>query len=316
MRRGGSGRGRQVVLGLAVAVACMTPPLTAADASAAGALAAPPGFRLSASNGYTIRAFAFYDREGDQDAFYLFVTRKHSAVFYFTKADVTEASIRADLGAVGRVDVHFVPTGRSRTERSACGGKPVKFDAGFYEGAIVLEGEERYMHADATRARGEVRTVLSLLCPGGADSEGSGGHSPGALMTVRQKLGSTKMEFVARKNSPTRSSKFQAAIDERRGRLSISRAVSITGSARAFRYDVAARMATVRPAFPFSGKAAYHAAAGSPGGLFGDLTVDFPGRSGVRLTGARTRAALVRAVQNPSHPFRVPRLAQWPSTNL
>jgi hypothetical protein len=38
------------------------------------------------------------------------------------------------------------------------------------------------------------------------------------------------------------------------------------------------------------------------GHLRGNLAIDFPGRSGVRLSGAR--GSLQRWVQTPSHPFR------------
>jgi hypothetical protein len=280
--------------------------LAAASTASAESLGAPPGFRLEASDGYTIHAIAFDDPEGRGDDLLLLVARRHSAVLYATHATVTETSIAASLGAVGSIDLHFVPSGRVAVERSACAKKPFRFDAGFYEGTIDLDGEEGFMHAHATRARGEIRTLASLLCSGGVGSEGIGGDAPGARLTVHGKLAGSKVEFVAWKNSPTRVSRFEASIGERRGGLTIIRGVSATGSAAAFPFDTAAWSATVRPPTPFSGKAGYDGAAGPLRRFGGNLEVDFPGRSNVPLTGPGTRASMVRAVQNPGHPFRLP----------
>lgn len=280
--------------------------LAALPIASASSLGPPPGFRLEGSNGYTVRAISFDAPEGRRDELLLFVSRPHSIVVYATRAMVTDGSIAADLGSVGSVDLHFVPTGKTAAERSACAKKPFKFDAGFYEGTIDLDGEEGFMHAHATRARGEIRTLASLLCSGGVGSEGTGGHAPGVRLTVHGKLAESKVEFVAWKNSPTRVSRFEASIEERRGGLTIIRGVSAAGSAAAFPFDTAAWSATVRPPSPFSGKAVYDGAAGPLRRFGGNLEVDFPGRSNVPLTGPGTRASMVRAVQNPGHPFRLP----------
>jgi hypothetical protein len=57
---------------------------------------------------------------------------------------------------------------------------------------------------------------------------------------------------------------------------------------------------------PFEGEAAYRRGPGKSTSWHGDLTVDFPGRADVRLATPGSRASLIRAVQNPSHPFRLP----------
>jgi predicted DNA-binding protein with PD1-like motif len=306
----GGGRvaiGFGVVLGVALILcAALGGAFAAAPAASAESLGAPPGFRLKASNGFSVHAIAFDDRgAGRHDTLLLLVARKHSVVFYVIHATVTESSITADLGAVGSIDVQFVPSGEVRAERTACKEKPAKFDAGFYEGTIDVDGEQGFMHAHATRARGEIRVLGRLVCSGGVRSEGVGGHSPGAFLTIHGKVGGSKVEFAARKNSPTRVSRFEASIEERRGALSIFRGVSATGSANAFPFDTAAKAATVRPPAPFSGKAVYDGAGGPSRRLHGNLEVDFPGRSNVPLIGPATRAGMVRGVQNPGHPFRL-----------
>jgi hypothetical protein len=86
--------------------------------------------------------------------------------------------------------------------------------------------------------------------------------------------------------------------------LLIDRGVTVEAKPAAFDFDVPAGIATVAPPAPFDGEATYDRT--RQGATWhGDLTVDFPGRAGVSLTGAGTRASLVRAVQNPSHPFRL-----------
>lgn len=271
--------------------------------AAADSLFPPGGFRLPASSGYSIHALAFDgDPHGKRDEVILFVSSKSASVVYFAlkHVEVTETTIAADLGRVGSIDLHFVPTGMPREESSACDPRPIKFDSGFYEGRFDFEGEEGYARAHATRARGEVRFAVSLICGRSAD-EGIGGGSPGARLVTRRHWDSGKLEFEATKNSPSRPSRFQASIEERRAGLVIDRGVSAVAGAGAFDFDVPAQTALLAPPAPFQGAARFHRPDRRPGRLLGSLSVDFPGRSNVRLGGSR--GSLIRWVQNPSHPF-------------
>jgi hypothetical protein len=274
--------------------------------AAAESLPAPGGFRLSASHGYSIHGIAFDgDPRGEHDEVILFVGRQDSSVAYFAlgKASVTETTVSADLGSLGSIDLRFVPSGKPRVEKSACNPKPIEFDSGFYEGRIDVEGEEGYAEAHATRARGEIRLEASLIC-GASVNEGSGGHAPGARLLARRHWHHSKLEFEATKNSPTRPSRFRASIEERRGSMFIAREVNSEAGAGAFDFDVPTQTALVDPPAPFSGFARFIRRDDRPGRLRGDLRVDFPGRSDVFLGGRRS--SLIRYVQNPSHPFRVP----------
>jgi hypothetical protein len=282
----------------------LVPALTAAPA-AAEPLFPPGGFRLSASNGYNIHVLAFDgDPHGAHDEVILFVNRKNASVVYFAlkRVDVTETTIAADLGRVGSIDLQFVPTGMPKEESSACDPRPIKFDSGFYEGKFDFKGEEGYAKAHVTRAHGEVRFAASLIC-GRSRDEGIGGGSPGARLVTRRHWDSGKLEFEATKNSPSRPSRFQASIEERRAGLVIDRGVSASAGAGAFDFDVPAQTALLAPPTPFHGTARFHHTTRRPGRLAGSLSVDFPGRSHVRLGGSS--GGLVRWVQNPSHPFRL-----------
>jgi hypothetical protein len=275
-------------------------------ASPAGAaeLAAPSGFRVAASNGYTLSVIGLDDPHGERDAVFLLVRSRHAAVFYGARASVTPTSIRAELGVIGRINVSFVPTGQLRSERSVCGGKTIQFDSGRYVGTIDFEGEEAYSKVHSSSASGEAAMAANLICPG-FRSEGIGGHSPGARLTVEHR-GPRRFEFTAMKNSPTRPARFTASVDERREGMQISRAVEVVAAPGSFDFDVASGVANVSPPKPFSGEASYsRRLPGKRPHWRGDLRVDFPGNSRVLLTGPGTRAGLVRAVVNPAHPFRV-----------
>lgn len=267
------------------------------DAAASGRVS------LHASNGYSLEVFSIHKSEAERGEVLVLVEARRSAVLYFSHATVSETSIEADLGSVGRIDVDFVPSGRERKERSQCGGRSVTVDSGRYVGSIDFNGEQGYSEVHATSARGDAKFVLSLGCAESRD-EGFGGHSPGALLSVHHQ-GGARFEFEARKNSPSRPARFNASFHERRGSLSITRGVAVESRPAAFDFDVPAGTATVAPPAPFDGEATF-SRTGKGTMWHGDLSVDFPGRAGVSLTAAGSRASLVRAVQNPSHPFRLP----------
>ena len=233
----------------------------------------------------------------------VFAHRHAASVSYFAPAEVTETSIDADLGSLGRIDVTFSPSGKSKRERSACDKRPVSVDSGRYEGTIDFEGEEGFAQAHADSARGDLSFLLSLVCSTNG-IEGVGGRSPGARLTARHR-GARHFGFEAFKNSPSRKATFSAFVEERRGSMTIERSLKVRAGHATFDYDVPAGTATVAPPAPFHGKAAFRRRSKGPPSWHGDLSVDFPGRAGVHLAGAGTRASIVRAVLNPSHPFRL-----------
>ena len=287
---------------LLIVSACLLSGLFVIAPAQAEPLPAPAGFRLPASNGYSLSVLGAQNPKTGAGFVFLFVRSRHAEVFYESPATVTPTSIEADLGPVAHIDVDFVPSGQARSEDPPCGA-PVSFDSGSYVGAIDFEGENNYSQAHATSARGEERAAVSLICSGGPHSEGVGGRSPGARLTVHGSR-SPEFEFDAMKNSRTRPAMFAASISERRGAVHISRLVQVTAGSGAFDYDVAKGFGDVNPPAPFSGEATYDRVPGRRPIWRGDLSVNFPGRPNVRLTGTGTRAGMHRAVLNPSHPFR------------
>jgi len=274
--------------------------------AAAEAPLAPGGFRLPASNGYSVHALSFDgDPHGEHDELILFVGRKSAGAIYFAlhRVQVTETTIAADLGRLGSIDLQFVPSGRNRKAHPRCEPKQsVEYDSGYYEGRIDLYGEEGFTAVHATRAAGELQLGLNLICPGGSVNEGFGGHAPGARLRLRRRWAGARVELQARKNSPSRPTRFEASIQERREGLVIFRNVAVTGAPAAFDYDVPAQIARLAPPSPFSGTARFQRSGKGAGRLQGALSVDFPGRSNVSFADAR--GSLIRYVDNPGQVFR------------
>jgi hypothetical protein len=266
----------------------------------------PGGFRLSASNGYSLHALSFDgDPRGEHDELILFFDRKGAEATYFAlhRVTVTETTIAAALGGLGSIDLHFVPSGRTTKEHPRCEPRQsVEFDSGFYEGRIDFEGEEGFTEVHATRAAGDLQLGLNLICPGGPRVDGAGPGLPGALLHARRRWSKGSLEMQARTNSPTRPTSFEASIEERGPTLPVIRSVAVSGAPATFRYDVSAQAARLAPPPPFAGVAGFDRAGKRQGHLHAGLTVDFPGRSGVSLAGLR--GGLSRYIANPSHPRR------------
>lgn len=267
----------------------------------------PSGFRLQASNGYTLTAIAFNDPDGERDLIQLIMSKRHAAVLYLVPAIVGPTSIESDLGSIGHIDVDFVSVGEPHMERSDCDRESVLVESGRYEGTIELKGEEGYAEVRASTARADAKQLLNLICSGSLRSEGSGGNSPGARLTARtaKRRSARRFEFTAFKNSPTRPARFSASISERKGRMLTVRGVEATGPPKSFDFDVPTGTARLYPPEPFEGEAVYFRPAGKRDQWKGDLRVDLPGRANVRLAGRGTRAGLIRAVLNPGQVFRL-----------
>jgi hypothetical protein len=274
----------------------------AAEATAASVL--PRAFTLAATNGYKAEVLGLFNPELDRGAVILTLGRGGSGASYATQAVVvTETSIEANFGALGEIDVRSVPSGGSVTERSSCGDKPVTVPAGRWEGTIRFRGEEGFASVDATTARSEVKPFLEVVCVAETD-QGFGGNSPGALLTVKRRNGTEKLELNVRKNRRIGPTRIKAELSERRGGIEINRNVSAVGPSKTFQFEIPPGRATIGPSGPFSGSLELTRRPGSSPQVHGGLKVDFPGRAGVPVLGpGKARAGLVRAVLNPSHPF-------------
>lgn len=267
----------------------------AVPANGAEPLPTPPGFTVEASNGYSMFVFGVQPRQGKPASIGIVTSRGHTGAFYAAPAKVTDTSIEADLGALGEIEVTFRPSGRARRARSSCDERPVSFDAGYYEGIIDFKGEEDYTAVATSRGRADIRFLLDLVCPGIGGGSGSGPFLPGAELNVRSKDAKFGADLTVVKNSPGARAHFEAGVSEMRDGIGIFRHMQIFAPPSSFEYDPRVRTATVRPPAPFSGTGRFRRSASKPNRWTGDLTVDLPGKSDVRLTGGDLRVHLVHA---------------------
>lgn len=281
------------VVGVLLAALALGPAAVAAPtrdrAAAPKSLFVPGAFRLEGSNGYTLYMVgmpAYGKRSG---GLLIYASAKGRYVKYQAPAVVTDESIEADLGELGKVSVVFRRSGKPIS--AVCGDREIRFDSGSYEGTISFHGEEGYTSVEATTVPGDVKFALAPCGEGDWFSEGWAGRPPGAELYVRNPaLG---QGLSVRKRRPDAAATIVAWMREyTSGRISIERYAASRISASAFTYDRPLRTATVSPPAPFAGSARFDRGKKAGQRWSGDLTVDLPGRSAIPLTGASLRAYL------------------------
>jgi hypothetical protein len=257
-------------------------------------------FRLQASNGYELYVMAFAPPEGDEGEIALFLfDGRHFGVSYATPATVTQTTIDADLGKLGRISVTLAPTGGTKTVRGCRPGSTIRVETERYEGTIEFHGEEGFTEVSATSAPLDYPTAI--VCSAGDEGGGSDQdlhELPGARLHAQKDFPDRyRLEFDAVQNRPGSRVSVNAEVEEHRGEMEIHRAAWLWARAGALRYDRRLRSATVKPPAPFAGHATFHDAARLRNRWTGNLTVDFPGHAEVPVTGPGFHALL-------EHPYR------------
>lgn len=273
-------------------------------------------FFLKGSNGYRIFVFAlFRPGYGESSDVLVTVSREGQGASYFAPGVVTDKKVEADLGELGEIDVTFRPSGERGMVSRACAPSKVPYEKGTYVGTIEFRGEEGYTQVSAERARFSPFVLAGIGCPYTVTDEVFGRDLPGARLLARAKLGQRQLEVRAHQNRPGRRVRIQAALEERRGRISIGRLVTFAAPANAFHFAPDLRTAALDPPAPFSGTGFFRRDAKPAGRWTGNLSVDFPGRSDVPLTGERFHVNLrhSRLVEETISPSRL-NLSAWPST--
>lgn len=301
MRRG-SRRGIWVALSLVVAVAfCGLAPAGAFAADVEEDEGFAGAFVIDASRGYRIFGVAFARPNAKRGELALFVARKHASAVYFMPATVTATSVKADLGAVGSVDFTLVLSGRKKRVHPSCDKKQsATYEPGFFEGSFEFHGEEGFADATVTRTPLLIQPLLDLGCGGGALFGETWGPAdlPGARLLVKSRRGSEKLEVQLNKNGAREATHFEASLSEKRGKLQIHRSVGGFTSASAFEFAPDVTRARVKPPPPFSGSALFSRHASPSNRWTGNLAINFPGHSGVRVAGPGSRATLAHALRS------------------
>ncbi|MBN9623910.1 MAG: hypothetical protein J0H06_13330 [Actinobacteria bacterium] len=299
-------RRRPIVVAALLALACaglVVGVASAATKAEAEEVSPPGGFELRGSNGYEITVSVYLDEDTGRGQVGLTARRGHERASYVSPAKVTEDSVRADLGSLGRIDLVLHKSGRTETVKERCSRYRETFETGTYEGTFEFNGEGGFTRARATRVAG--LSYLGLLDAGfDCDSQGTntsfGPQEPGARIDGTSLAEGRDLKFQLIKNRPGGKTVYSGSLRERRDGIRISREVSGVAPAGAFRFGNSLRTATVSPPAPFSGSAGLRRDpnAVSPH-LAGSLKLAFPGHT-VGLTGPEVHVGIVHARQTKS----------------
>lgn len=263
-------------------------------------LSIPGAFELPAGNGYTLYAIVRPPRgSGTQGSLLLDVSRKGRQVTYEAPATLTETSIEADFGEVGKVAVEFQRANKAAT--LACGKEKFQYESGNWVGTIQFHGEEGYAAAEATSVPGTLQFLRGEFCAP-VFTSGSSGPRKGAELFVRNPgLGP---QLSVYDHHPGGRAAIIARLREYVGGttgvvgsgISIERVVAAWIPGDDFTWDQRQlRTATLAPPAPFSGIAHFDLGLKAGRRWSGALTVDMPGRADVPLTGPLLRASLRRS---------------------
>lgn len=271
-------------------------------------------FAVTGSDGYQMTVSA---RPGDPEAE---VTAESStgSVEYLVPAKVTSTAIRARIGKVGRIDVHFVPSGRERrvpiSKRCVKDQPPVAAARlGHFVGTIELHGERDYTKVVAKSAPGGIGDPPAIKgekveCEYHEPRAQKKSELESAELVAKPTEGTTLATRRLFPGFPGLSPKhaqllrkaphfvFLAVVSETAGGISILRSASALGGSQTFLSDAAMTSATVSPPAPFIGSGAFLREADGSVSWTGSLAVQMPGLGTVPLTGGTAELASV-AVQ-------------------
>jgi hypothetical protein len=234
---------------------------------------------------------------------------------YTVKGKVTANSIRASFGKLGRIAVHFVPSGRERTVKvpaKCLKERPPTVTArlGRFVGTVEFRGEGGYTKVDARSAEGGIGDPLADLpekiqCGFRQSKAGhrrelesvgiQGSPREGISFGVSGFFGELPALATKVKHLPPQGDRvlFLVFADEKVGKVSILRGAGALGDSGNLLYDDSLTTATVSaPASgAFTGSADFVRAADGSTSLTGTLAVSLPGLGTVPLTGGEAELA-------------------------
>jgi hypothetical protein len=252
-------------------------------------------FRLEASHGYTIFGFAASERLDGRGSIVLIVHRKGATAIYGAPATITPTRLEADLGTLGRFSAEIAPSGKKKQLRSRCNDEVDTVEPHVYRGRFEFHGEQAYTDVVATDVPEYSRFSLDFTCQVVVSEEEWGRGLPGARLHASFRRHDRRLSLQLNKNRPDAATSFSATLAETRNGIGIQRTVSGRRPPGAFEYEPLLGAATVELSPPFSGVASFRRGAAPANRWTGTLSVDFPGKSNVSLTGGAFSAHLVHA---------------------
>lgn len=297
---------------LTVALCALAPAM--ASAAEEGGEEVSVQFAVPASHGYEIlvlgTGFAENEierREGPGEAVLYVAKGRHRVALYRTTALVTETSVEADFGALGRIDLDLAKTGKkgkARAPGGICGRDVIPYEKTTYHGVFEFHGEEGFADASASRIPVSPQPWVDLICANHYQVKWERGPDAlGASLSYKRKAGTGgRVGLEVTKSRPGGRTLVTAGTLEKRDGVTIARQVEVLVGAGSFRYKRFLDRATVRPPGPFAGSATFRRHAKPQNRFLGNLTVDLPGRADVPLAGPGLHPTLVPAswsVQGP-----------------
>jgi hypothetical protein len=290
---GGSRRLRRIaiLIGIVAAVWALVPAAAMAEGEEdTGGFGA---FRLKGTHGYSFLLLANSGPGFKHGQVLIFVVRKREAALYITPATVTATTIDAELGELGRISVEFEASGPPKKVRQSCAGQPFTstFQPGAWVGTIDFRGEEGFTQVEASRAS----PFFNRLCAVTEESETFSPKLAGARLLARSATNREKIALQANENRPGGRLRVEARVEEKKHALTVVRVIENFYPGSGFSFDSELHSAHLRPPSPFSGEAAFRRDAKALNRWTGSLSVSFPGRANVPLTGSHFRATLIHA---------------------
>ena len=249
------------------------------------------GYRISVTNGGAAKRVILAARKGAARA------------IYSVHGRATGNRIEGNFGKLGKISVRFQPSSQKperRRIRKHCKGKPTTVQAGRFVGMIRFDGEEDFSSVAVSSVKGTVVSKYKLVCaatprpsPARQSKEKRvsfilkdfaavvADHDHSVFMqTVNTSLSGEAM--------PYGFTLGEAAMTERRGRITIGRSVEFATEVdpvEASPLGVKPITATIALPAPLEGTGSYVENPGSPPSWTGDLSVRLPGGGVVPLTG-------------------------------
>ncbi len=241
-------------------------------------------FKLRGSHGYELEAISFREGSAAPTAGVIAKRRDRRASYEMTSQG--GLGIHADLGSLGRVEVHFHR--RRRAAEQISKGCRIVIETGIFRGEFEFDGEGGYTHGAARTAPGEVVRLPDGFCLFD-DLEGAARQNPFAITTLsarsRTANGSVELEVWGLTGGKRMSA--TATLHEKIGALKITRsaAANLPGRMLEIKPGKPPRKATLRLPPPFLGEAEFQDPVDGPPTWFGTLGVSLPGAPAVPLAG-------------------------------
>jgi hypothetical protein len=272
-----------------------------AGASSAAAAPAPVmKFALPGSDGYTLQV----KTDGAQTLISASREGQRRSSTYYVSESAGEGTIDAELGALGRIDVRFEPSGETRTVDRCRGERRAVRRLGVFTGTISFRGENGYTVVEASQAPGSVGPSMRGRCRGGGTAAASSARTAArrqiehvwaigdATLMNRNSItpGEDNMTLLLAVAEGRLARYLVNRIEVPRPGLTIERRVEVVGPRAGFSYPHDYRTAVLRPPKPFSGEATYSAGSRQ---LAGDLRIAFLGLAPQSLTGHQFEARIL-----------------------